>query len=149
MYTYDLIVNVDEQKIHRVLLFKFIYNHEKSVQVPSANLFAKRTVRSNIFLKIHFREQIKFGLYGRFYDACPISQVSYQMEPCRIPSITYPFSVTRRIHGSVKSRDQRVFCRTETFDDVTQMKNGNATRFHLQMRLNPLMHNVPKWSDTL
>ena len=71
------------------------------------------------------------------------------MEPCSVPSISYPFPVMRSMHGSFKSRDRCVFCRTKLFDDVTQIKNGNANRFHLPMRLNPLMHNVPKCSETL
>ena len=39
----------------------------------------KRASDGTLFLNLRLREQIKFGLYGRFYDTCPVSYVSYQM----------------------------------------------------------------------
>ena len=73
MYVYDLIVYVHEQKVHKELFFKFIYNHKKLVQVPSVNSFAKKNIRWDIFVNLRVRDKIKFGLYERFCDACPIS----------------------------------------------------------------------------
>ena len=46
---------------------------KKLVQVPSVNLFAKKNIRWDIFVNLRFRDKMKFGLYGRFYDAYPIS----------------------------------------------------------------------------
>ena len=70
--------------MHKVLLFKFIYNYEKLVIIMKKKshrytFLLKRASDGTLFLNLRLREQIKFGLYGRFYDTCPVSYVSYQM----------------------------------------------------------------------